>query len=74
SGDVAGDATLTLDDADDGCVVVVRSDLSPRSGFLRFLAATFPPVARYGHDWILSTGADQFAARALSAGARDTTT
>lgn len=74
SGDVAGDATLTLDDTDLGCVVVVRSNLSPRSTFLRLLASTFPPVARYGHDWVLSTGADQFAMRALNADERDTTT
>jgi hypothetical protein len=73
-GDIVGNADLTLSDTPGGCEVVVRSDLAPRATFLRFLATTFPPVARYGHDWILSTGAQQFEARALSAGARGTTT
>jgi hypothetical protein len=73
-GDIAGNAELTLTDLNEACEVVVRSDLAPRSTFLRFLASTFPPVARYGHDWILTTGAHQFEARALSVGAPDTTT
>ncbi len=78
SGDVVGTAELDLTDTDAGCDVVVRSDLQPRSAFLRLLASTVPAVARYGHDWILSTGATQFEARALagpsSADAPDTTT
>jgi hypothetical protein len=76
SGDIAGRAELELLDARDGCDVIVRSDLAPRSGFLRVLATTLPPVARFGHDWILTTGAEQFEARALrvSTGAPDTTT
>lgn len=74
SGDIAGTAELTLHGRDGECEVVVRSDLEPCSGFLRVLATTLPPVARFGHDWILTTGAAQFESRALSAGARDTTT
>jgi uncharacterized protein YndB with AHSA1/START domain len=74
TGDIAGTAELTLHGVDGECEVVVRSDLEPRSGFLRVLATTLPPVARFGHDWILTTGAAQFESRALSAGARDTTT
>jgi hypothetical protein len=74
TGDIVGNAELTLTDLDDACEVVVRSNLAPRSTFLRVLSSTFPPVARYGHDWILSTGAQQFEARALSVGAPDTTT
>lgn len=75
TGDVVGDAELTLRDADAGCEVVVRSDLRPDSPFLRLLARTVPGVARYGHDWILGTGARQFERRALlSADARGTTT
>ena len=73
-GDIAGTAELTLLGVDGGCDVIVRSDLAPRSGFLRVLAATLPPVARFGHDWILTTGAAQFETRALSVDARDTTT
>jgi hypothetical protein len=74
SGDIVGTADLTLSDEGPGCEVLVRSDLAPRSLFLRVLASTFPPVARHGHDWILSTGAQQFDARALSVGAPGTTT
>ena len=74
SGDIGGTAELTLHGRDGDCEVVVRSDLQPRSGFLRVLATTLPPVARFGHDWILATGAKQFEARALSVDAQDTTT
>ncbi len=77
SGDIVGMAELEITDNDTGCDVVVRSDLQPRSAFLRLLAKTLPPVVRYGHDWILATGATQFEARALggaSADAPDTTT
>lgn len=73
-GDVGGTAHLTLRDTSAGCEVEVRSDLAPQSTFLRFLTSTLPPVARFGHDWILSTGARQFEERALSVGAPDTTT
>jgi uncharacterized protein YndB with AHSA1/START domain len=75
SGDIRGGAELTLTDAEGGCSVVVRSDLQPESRFLRFLTRTVPAVARYGHDWVLATGAKQFEQRALlSVDARDTTT
>jgi len=75
SGDIAGSAELTLHGVEKGCEVVVRSDLAPQSGFLRFLATTLPPVARFGHDWILTTGAAQFTRKsALSADVPDTTT
>lgn len=74
TGDITGTAELALTDAGDACDVVVRSDLAPRSPFLRLLAVTVPPVVRYGHDWILSTGAKQFEARALTFDVGDTTT
>lgn len=74
TGDITGSADLVLTDSEFGCDVVVRSDLAPRSPILRLLAATAPPVVRYGHDWILSTGATQFERRALTSGAQDTTT
>ncbi|HUR77998.1 MAG TPA: hypothetical protein VMZ22_08615 [Acidimicrobiales bacterium] len=74
SGDIAGDAELLLSDAGDACEVLVRSDLQPESRFLRILANTAPPVARFGHDWVLTTGARQFEHRALlNVGAQDTT-
>jgi hypothetical protein len=66
SGDIVGAAELSLRDTDVGCEAVVRSDLRPDSRFLRLLAKTVPSVARYGHDWILTTGAKQFEQRALA--------
>jgi uncharacterized protein YndB with AHSA1/START domain len=66
-GDISGTAELTVAAIGDECGVVVRSDLAPQSRFLRVMATTLPPLARFGHDWILSTGAAQFAARALPA-------
>ena len=65
SGEISGPASLTLSDDGNACAVVVRSSLQPRSGLLRVIANTLPPVARYGHDWIIGTGAAQFEKRAL---------
>lgn len=67
TGEVAGPARLVLSDGTDGSTtVLVTSLLEPRSMFLRVLSTTLPPVARFGHDWIISTGGDQFAKRALA--------
>ncbi len=67
TGEISGPARLELSDAPDGgCAVTVTSLLEPRSGFLRVLATTLPPVARFGHDWIIGTGAAQFEKRALT--------
>jgi hypothetical protein len=75
SGDIAGGAELTLRDGEKHCEVVVRSNLQPESRFLRILSNTVPPVARYGHDWVLATGARQFEQRALATSdVPDTTT
>ena len=38
------------------------SELTPTSSLLRTLARLAPPVARYGHEWVLSTGLQQFRA------------
>jgi uncharacterized protein YndB with AHSA1/START domain len=64
-GDVTGTALLTLTGADEGCEVRLVSALAPRSGVLRALAALARPAVRFGHDWVLDSGARQFRATAL---------
>jgi uncharacterized protein YndB with AHSA1/START domain len=73
-GDVAGTARLTLERAGDdegrparevGTVLHLVSELSPANGLLKGVLVVAPPVARFGHDWILDTGARQFRERQL---------
>jgi uncharacterized protein YndB with AHSA1/START domain len=64
-GDVVGHATLTLDDADSGCTAMLQSTLAPGNKALRLASRFAGPVARFGHDWVLDTGARQFIARAV---------
>ncbi len=59
--DVTGTASVALQEEGAGCLAVFNSCLSPHQGVLRMVAALAPPVARYGHDWVLDTGARQFA-------------
>ncbi|MBW3642834.1 MAG: SRPBCC domain-containing protein [Actinobacteria bacterium] len=66
TGDVEGTASVALEEEDSGCLVVLGSSLTPREGVLRVVATLVPPVARYGHDWVLDTGARQFADRVAS--------
>jgi uncharacterized protein YndB with AHSA1/START domain len=64
-GDVVGDASLTLVDAADGCVVTLRSSLAPGNPALRLVSRFGGPIARYGHDWVLDSGARQFIAHVV---------
>ncbi|HEX4434837.1 MAG TPA: SRPBCC family protein [Acidimicrobiales bacterium] len=64
-GDVVGEATLTLHDADDGCVTTLQSTLAPGNRALGLVSRFAGPVARFGHDWVLDSGARQFIARAV---------
>lgn len=65
-GDIAGWAQLLIATDGAGCSVHLTSRLTPASGVFRLVAFVGAPFARRGHDWILDTGADQFAHRALS--------
>lgn len=65
TGDVIGRATLTLEDADVGCTATLRSSLAPGNKALRLVNRFAAPVARFGHDWVLDSGARQFIARAV---------
>ena len=65
SGDVAGEAILSLRDGNGGCSATLESSLAPGSAALRFVSRFAGPVARFGHDWVLDSGARQFIARAV---------
>jgi hypothetical protein len=66
-GDVVGDARLDLHDGAGAgtCRLHLVSDLAPGNRGLQVIARMAHPVVRRGHDWVLDTGADQFAERAL---------
>jgi uncharacterized protein YndB with AHSA1/START domain len=64
-GDVVGVATLTLDDADTGCTATLDSSLAPGNRALGLVSRFAGPIARFGHDWVLDSGARQFIARAV---------
>lgn len=66
-GDLRGAARLELVPEPGGCVLHLTASLLPVDRLLRTVAATAPPIARFGHDWILDTGFRQFSARALPA-------
>lgn len=62
-GDIRGRARLELADSEGGCEARLVSALVPANGFLRTVAALAHPIAQFGHDWVLDTGARQFNAR-----------
>lgn len=59
-GDITGWAQLTAIDRDFGSEFRLISELSPASGALRLMTRLAPPVAAFGHDWVLDTGVRQF--------------
>jgi hypothetical protein len=65
-GDVVGMATLTLEEEPDGCVANLVSALAPGNQTLQVVSRLAAPVARFGHDWVLDSGARQFIARAVT--------
>lgn len=60
-GDIAGTARVDLTERDGGCEIRLTSRLSPRGRAIRIMADLARPLARMGHDWVLDTGARQFA-------------
>jgi hypothetical protein len=64
-GDVVGHATLTLDDTGTGCTATLDSSLAPGNTALRLVSRFAGPIARFGHDWVLDSGAHQFITRAV---------
>jgi uncharacterized protein YndB with AHSA1/START domain len=67
-GDIEGTARIDLAPADPSAATTelrLRAALAPGSRAFALLARIASPLARRGHDWVLDTGARQFAARAL---------
>jgi uncharacterized protein YndB with AHSA1/START domain len=70
-GDVKGSARLELVTEEVGTArteLWLRSELAPGNGLLRGILRVMPPLARFGHDWILDTGARQFRERQVPGG------
>jgi hypothetical protein len=65
TGDIEGSARLEVHANGSGCELHFTSDLTPTSSLLRVVSQVAPPVARYGHEWVLTTGLHQFQANAL---------
>jgi uncharacterized protein YndB with AHSA1/START domain len=64
-GDIAGDATVRISPVDGGSEVRLSSRLRPAGRGLALLAAVARPIVARAHDWIIDTGARQFADRAV---------
>jgi uncharacterized protein YndB with AHSA1/START domain len=64
-GDVVGNATLRFEDTTEGCVATLDSTLAPGNTALRMVSRFAGPIARFGHDWVLDSGARQFIARGV---------
>ncbi len=54
-----------------GCIAALRSSLAPGNTALQLVSRFAGPVARFGHDWVLDSGARQFIARAVAPVAGD---
>lgn len=67
SGDVIGSATLKIEPRDGGCEVRLLADLGPEKQALRALSIAARPLVRFGHNWVLDTGARQFRTRSAPA-------
>ena len=61
-GDVVGSATLELAEVESGCRATLTSALAPGNAALRLVSRFAAPLARFGHDWVLDSGARQFIA------------
>jgi uncharacterized protein YndB with AHSA1/START domain len=64
-GDIHGTASLDITPDGTGSTVRLVSELIPDNRALRAAAFVARPVVRFGHDWVLDTGARQFAAFAF---------
>ena len=64
-GDINGEARLDVAPTGGGSELRLVSWLRPQNALLRAVAGLAPPVARFGHDWVLNTGVSQFRTHAL---------
>jgi hypothetical protein len=65
SGDISGRARIELAGDGAGSSLRLTSALRPTRRMMAWLTVLAGPVARRSHDWVLDTGARQFAARAV---------
>lgn len=63
-GDIDGTADLSLSPVDEGCAIRLTSELEPSNRALKVVSTIAPRMARFGHDWVMRTGLDQFRLRA----------
>ena len=54
---------LELEEAESGCRATLHSALAPGNSALRLVSRFAAPLARFGHDWVLDSGARQFIAQ-----------
>jgi uncharacterized protein YndB with AHSA1/START domain len=64
-GDLRGAARIDLAPHGGGTMLRLRSELQPASRPIAVLSTLAGPITRWGHDWVLDTGARQFADRGL---------
>ena len=65
TGDIEGAARLEVAPRGAGSELHFTSELIPTSSILRAVAQVAPPVARFGHQWVLENGLRQFRAGAF---------
>lgn len=64
-GDITGRARVDLGPHTDGAEVRLTSTLAPSNRALAVIATVAGPIVRRGHDWVVDTGARQFARHAI---------
>jgi uncharacterized protein YndB with AHSA1/START domain len=65
TGDIVGVASVQISEREGGSEARLVSRLEPGNGFLKVVSRLAAPVSRFGHDWVLDNGAQQFIDRAL---------
>ena len=65
AGDLEGWARLELAPTAGGCRVRLVWEVGPRARIVRATARAARPLVQWGQDWVVATGARQFARRAL---------
>jgi hypothetical protein len=69
SGDIVGRARIDVAPHDEGSEVRLRAALAPGNRAFALIARMARPLIERGHDWVLDTGAAQFAHRAVESSA-----
>jgi hypothetical protein len=59
-GDLAGPARVDVDEHPAGSSVTLSWDLRPARPLLRVLAVVAHPLLAWGHEWVITTGTQQF--------------